>query len=64
MDKVTREDLRSMEVGETKTFDLPDAQAIDSAGVTAYQMQNLERCKYSITKDYQNNKIKISKNPL
>lgn len=27
MEKVTREDLRNMQMGETRTFDLPNAQA-------------------------------------
>jgi len=56
--------LRQMAIGETKDFHLPDAQAIDNAGTTAYQLQNVERCKYSVSKDYQNNVITITKNAI
>ena len=64
MERLTREDLRQMAIGETKEFRLPDAQAIDNAGTTAYQLQNVERCKYSVSKDYQNNVITITNNAI
>lgn len=64
MERLTREDLRQMAIGEKKDFHLPDAQAIDNAGTTAYQFQNVERCKYSVSKDYKNNVITITKNAI
>ena len=42
IEKVTREHLRAMAVGETRTFTLPSAQACDNGKTTAYQVQNLE----------------------
>lgn len=62
--KVTREDLRSMKMGETRIFDLPNAQACDNGKSVAYQMQNLLGCKFSVSTDYTNNKLTISKNAV
>ena len=45
-EKVTREDLKQMQPGESQTFKLPNAQALDSAGTTAYQMARIEDCTY------------------
>lgn len=63
-EKVTREDLRLMQMGETKEFDLPNAQACDSGKAVAYQMQNLLGCKFSVTTDYPSNKLTITKNAI
>ncbi len=60
-EKVTRDDLRQMQPGESQTFKLPDVQALDSAGTTAYQMARIEKCTYSVEKDYVNGTIKITK---
>ena len=60
-DKVTREDLKQMQPGESQTFKLPNAQALDSAGTTTYQMARIEDCTYSIEKDYVEKTIKITK---
>ena len=64
MEKVTRDALRAMAVGETRTFELPDAQACDNGKSTAYQMQNLLRCRFSVSTDYVNNRLSITKNAL
>ena len=61
VEKVTRERLQKMERGESRTFGLPDARAIDSAGTTAYQIANIEGCTYSVQKDYVGKTINISK---
>lgn len=44
MEKITREELRKMAIGETKTFTLPNAQACDNGKSIAYQFQNLIGC--------------------
>lgn len=62
--RVTREDLRAMGPGETRTFALPDAKACDAGKATAYQMQNLLDCKFSISTDYAGNRLTITKNKL
>jgi len=64
IEKVTREHLRAMTIGETRTFNLPSAQACDNGKTTAYQVQNLEPCKFSVQTDYVNNRLTITKNPV
>ncbi|MBR6370877.1 MAG: hypothetical protein IKS24_07350 [Bacteroidaceae bacterium] len=64
MEKITRDALRAMAYGETKSFDLPNAQACDNGKSVAYQLQNQLRCKFSVSTDYVNNRLTITKNPL
>lgn len=64
MERVTRDALRAMSYGETRTFDLPDAQACDNGKSTAYQMQNLLRCRFTVSTDYVNNRLTITKYAL
>ena len=52
-----------MAIGETKTFTLPNAQACDNGKSIAYQFQNLIGCKFSVSTDYVNNRLTITKNP-
>lgn len=60
--KVTSDALRKMEIGQTVTFELPDADAINSGKSIAYRLQNSLRCKFSAISDYVNNRLTITKN--
>lgn len=60
--KVTSEALRKMEIGQTVTFELPDANAIDSGKAIAYRLQNSLHCKFSAVSDYANNLLTLTKN--
>ncbi len=62
--KVTSDTLRKMEIGQTITFDLPDADAINSGKAIAYRLQNSLRCKFRALSDYANNRLTITKHPL
>ncbi len=62
--KLTRDDLRSIEVGRTRTFYLPDAKACDNGKALAYQFQNLLGCKFSVRTDYVANTLTITRNAL
>lgn len=64
MERVTRDALRAMDIGETRTFDLPNAQACDNGKSVAYQLQNQLRCKFSVQTDYVNNRLTITKSAL
>lgn len=64
LEKVTRNDLRSIPMGATREFDLPNAKACDTAKTVAYQLQNQEGCRFSVETDYLNSRIKITKNAL
>ena len=41
-EKVTRDELREMRVGQTRIFQLLDAKKVTSASVTAQQLKNEE----------------------
>lgn len=60
--KVTSDALRRMKIGQTETFDLPDADAINSGKAIAYRLQNSLCCKFSAISDYANNRLTITKN--
>lgn len=60
--KVTSEALREMQIGQTLTFDLPDADAINTGKAIAYRLQNSLGCKFSAVSDFANNKLTITKN--
>ncbi len=62
--KLTRDDLRSLEIGETKTFHLSDAKACDNGKSVAYQLQNLLGCKFNVKTDYAANTLTITRNAL
>lgn len=62
--KLTRDDLRSIEVGRTKAFTLPDAKACDNGKALAYQFQNILRCKFSVKTDYTANTLTITRNAI
>ena len=60
--KVTSEALRKMAIGESVTFVLADADAINSGKAIAYRLQNSLRCKFSAISDYANNRLTLTKN--
>ncbi len=60
--KVTSDALRKMEIGQTLTFDLPDAGAIESGKAIAYRLQHTLHCRFSAISDYTNNRLTITKN--
>ena len=63
-EKLTREDLRSIGMGESKTFHLADAAALASAAVNAAQTGPIDGCRYSCSRDYVEMTITVTKLPL
>lgn len=45
-EKVTREDLRAIHVGESRTFELPSYAAVLSAKTSAYSFGRVEGCRF------------------
>ncbi len=60
-EKVTREDLRAIPVGASRTFGLPNAQACDNAKTVAYQLQRVLGCKFSAKTNYNINSVTFTK---
>ena len=61
VERVTRDLLRDIKEGETVKAVLPDAKAIDSGKSTAYQLQNLLGCKFSVNADYTERTLAITR---
>lgn len=64
MEKVTRDILRNMQLGETRSFDLPTVEACESGKATAYQMQNMLGCKFQASTDYANKRLTLTKSAI
>ncbi len=62
--KVTSDALRKMAMGETITFELPDADAINTGKAIAYRLRHSLRCKFTAVSDYVNNRLTITKHAL
>ena len=63
-DKLTCDDLRSIQTGQTKRFTLPDAKSCYNGKSLAYQLQNILGCKFSVQTDYADNTLTITRNAL
>ena len=62
-DKVTREDLRTIHEGESRSFELPTYAAILSARSSAYSFGRVEGCRFIYTVDRDRNVITITRMP-
>ena len=51
-EKVTRQELRDMHIGQTRIFTLMEEKKISSARVTAQQMNNEKEGEWSVKPDY------------
>ena len=51
-EKVTRQELRDMHIGQTRIFTLMEEKKISSARVTAQQMKNEKEREWSVKPDY------------
>ena len=61
IDHLTRDDLRAMRHGETKTFELPTAAAVYSARANAHILAPLEECKFVTVADLEKNTLTITR---
>ncbi len=60
-EKVTREDLRQIPDGGSRTFALPNAQACDNAKTVAYQYARILGCKFRARTDYDHSRVTFTK---
>jgi hypothetical protein len=60
-DKVTRQELREMHIGQTRIFNLPDGGKVKSAISTCQQMKNEKRMVYSYKPDWESAAISITR---
>lgn len=62
-EKITMAILREIPIGETREYSLPSANAVNTGQSLAYRAQYVLRCKFSLSSDYVNNTISITKSP-
>lgn len=60
-EKVTRQELREMHIGQTRIFTLNDAKKVTSARVTCTQMAQEEGLKFMVKPDYQAKAVSITR---
>jgi hypothetical protein len=60
-EKVTRDELREMRVGQTRIFHLTDTKKLVSASVTANQLKNEEGLEFTVKKDYESRAVSITR---
>lgn len=60
-EKVTRQELRDMHVGQTRIFNLKEEKKISSARVTAQQMKNEKEGEWLVKPDYEACAVSITR---
>jgi hypothetical protein len=60
-EKVTRQELRDMRVGQTRIFTLIEEKKISSARVTAQQMKNEKEGEWLVKPDYEACAVSITR---
>lgn len=60
-ERVSRQELRDMRVGQTRIFTLNDKKKIASARVQANQLKNEEGLEFDVNADYQASAVSITR---
>lgn len=60
-EKVTRQELRDMRIGQTRIFTLTDAKKVSSARVTCTQLKQEEKLEFLCKQDFEANAVSIKR---
>jgi hypothetical protein len=60
-EKVTRQELREMHIGQTRIITMNDAKKVTSARVTCTQMKNEEGLEFTVKADYPSKSVSITR---
>ena len=60
-EKVTRQELRDMHIGQTRIITLKEEKKISSARVTAQQMKNEKEGEWLVKPDYDSCPVRITR---
>ena len=63
LERITREDLRAIRMGESRVFELPRYPAVRSAQATAYYCGRVEGCRFVFSTERDSNTITITRMP-
>lgn len=60
-EKVTRQELREMHIGQTRIIMLADGKKVTSAKVTAQQLKNEEGLEFVVKPDYESKAVSVTR---
>lgn len=60
-EKVTRQELREMHIGQTRIFTLTERKKIASARVTATHLKHEEGIEFSVKPDWESSAVSITR---
>ena len=60
-EKVTRQELRDMHIGQTRIFTLVDAKKVSAARVTCTQLKQEEKLEFLCKQDFDANAVSITR---
>lgn len=60
-EKVTRQELRDLRIGQTRIFILTERKKVTSACVTAHQLKNEEGFEFTVKPDYAAQSVSVTR---
>ena len=63
LERITREDLRAIRMGESRVYELPTYSAIISAKASAYALGRIEGCRFVFSTEPDKNVLTITRMP-
>jgi len=60
-EKVTRQELREMRVGQTRIITLTDPKKVSAARVTCTQLKKEEKLEFLVKQDFESNSVSITR---
>jgi hypothetical protein len=63
LERITREDLRAIRIGESRVYELPTYDAVLSAKASAYALGRAEGCRFVFRTEPDRNVITITRMP-
>ena len=60
-EKVTRQELREMRIGQTRIITLKDPKKVAAARVTCTQLKKEERIEFLVKQDFDSNSVSITR---
>ena len=60
-EKVTRQELREMHIGQTRIFTLTSPKKVSAARVTCTQLKQEEKLEFLVKQDFEANAVSITR---
>ena len=60
-EKVTRQELRDMRIGQTRIITLTDPKKVSAARVTCTQLKKEEKLEFLVKQDFESNSVSITR---